>query len=210
MAAELRAAGPSDAAAAVFLAHGAGLGMDAPFMRAVAEGLAGHGLRTIRFEFPYMAATRADGKRRPPDRMPALLARFRAVVADTPTARVVLAGKSMGARVALALCREREAKDLPPSAALCFGFPFHPPGKPDRLRTDAFENLRTPTLVLQGSRDPFGTFAEAGGLGLPGCVTLRAVPDGDHGFKPRKASGRTEAGNIADAVAAAAAFIART
>lgn len=199
--------GPADAATTIVLAHGAGLGMEAPFMQAVAEGLAGQGLRVIRFEFPYMAARRADGRKRPPDRMPKLVARFGDVVDHAGGGRIVVAGKSMGARAALRLCRAREDEGRPLAGALCLGFPFHPPGKPGTSRLDAFDGLTTPTLVLQGSRDTFGGFAEAAAMPLPPCVTVTEVPDGDHGLKPRKASGRTEAGNIADAVSAAAAFI---
>lgn len=190
----------------VVLAHGAGIGMDAPFMAQTAAALGGQGVRVVRFEFPYMAKTRSDGRKRPPDRMPALLERFHAV-AEGIDGPLAVAGKSLGARVALALATERSAHGNPAAAALCFGFPFHPPGKPEISRRDSFDGLTTPTLVLQGSRDPFGSFAEAQDLDLPACVTLREVPDGDHGFKPRKASGHSVEGNIADAAKAAADFL---
>ncbi len=203
----LRIDGPEDAAVTVLFAHGAGIGMDAPYMAKSAAALGSHGVRVVRFEFPYMAKTRDDGRKRPPDRMPALLESF-AGVAETIPGPLALAGKSLGARVALALAKQRTAEGLPPAAALCFGFPFHPPGKPETSRLDSFDGLTTPTLVLQGGRDPFGTFAEAQACSLPGCVTLCEVPDGDHGFKPRKASGHTEDGNIAAAAADAAAFLA--
>ena len=74
--------GPAQARARFLFAHGAGAPMDTPFMTSIAEGLAASGLRVIRFEFPYMARRRDDGKRRGPDRMPVLLESWRAVLAD--------------------------------------------------------------------------------------------------------------------------------
>jgi hypothetical protein len=74
--------GPKDAPVSLVLAHGAGAPMDSPFMAHMAEGLGARGLRIARFEFPYMAARRRDGKKRPPDRAPVLLESWRAVIAE--------------------------------------------------------------------------------------------------------------------------------
>jgi predicted alpha/beta-hydrolase family hydrolase len=193
--------GPDDARITVAFAHGAGAPMDSEFMTAIAAKLADAGLRVARFEFPYMARRRADGKRRPPDRMPVLLQAFRDVVAALGPGTVVVAGKSMGGRVASMVADEAGAAGL-----VCFGYPFHPPGKPEKLRTEHLETLRTPALVLQGERDPFGSRDEVAGYRLSKSMTVVFLPDGDHDLKPRKASGRTREENWEEAAAHAVAF----
>jgi predicted alpha/beta-hydrolase family hydrolase len=188
----------------VFLfAHGAGAPMDSDWMDTVAAGLAGAGIRVVRFEFPYMAARRVDGRRRPPDRQPVLLATWRALI-DTfgPAGRLMIGGKSMGGRMASLVADEAGVRGL-----VCLGYPFHPPGRPDRLRTEHLEALRTPTLICQGTRDALGGRETVAGLRLGPSIRLHWLEDGDHGFKPRKASGLTEAGHLADAVRATADFI---
>jgi len=181
--------------------------MDSPFMRAFAEGLAGHGLRVARFEFPYMAATRRDGRRRPPNPGPTLLATWRAVVdALGGVAGLLVGGKSMGGRMASLLAAELEAEGRPVAGVVCLGYPFHPPGKPDSTRLDHLRTLRTPTLIVQGTRDPFGTQDEVAAYDLPESIRLHWAEDGDHHLAPRQASGRTTEQNWREAVAAVAAF----
>jgi len=90
---------------------------------------------------------------------------------------------------------------------VCLGYPFHPPGRPEKLRTEHLATLKTPTLICQGERDPFGTRDEVPGFGLSNAITLHWAPDGDHGLKPRKKSGFTEDGNMADVVTAITAFM---
>lgn len=193
--------GPDDAPIAVALAHGAGAPMDSAFMAAFAAGLADRGLRVARFEFPYMARRRAEGTKRPPDRAPVLLGCWRAVIAELGPERLVIAGKSMGGRMASLVADEAGVRGL-----VCLGYPFHPPGKPDRLRTEHLATLKTPALILQGERDPFGGREEVARYALSGAIRLSWLPDGDHGFKPRKASGRTEAENWRTAIAEMADF----
>lgn len=79
--------------------------------------------------------------------------------------------------------------------AICLGYPFHPPGKPQQLRTEHLQTLRTPALILQGERDPFGRPDEVAGYALSPRVQVRWIPHGDHSFKPTRSSGLTEAGN---------------
>jgi len=203
---DIRFDGPPDAALTVALAHGAGAPMDAPFMVAFAEGLAAAGLRAARFEFPYMAKRREDGKKRPPDRQPVLLESWRAVIAAIGRDRIVVGGKSMGGRMASLVAAELEAEGTPVRGVVCLGYPFHPPGKPERLRTEHLASLATAMLILQGERDPFGRREEVAGYDLAATVRIEWLPDGDHGLKPRKASGRTEDQNWAEAIAAIAAF----
>ena len=198
--------GPGDAAMTIALAHGAGAPMDSPFMVTMAAGLTQTGLRVARFEFPYMARRREDGKRRPPDRQPVLIETWRAVVESLGHDRLIVGGKSMGGRMASLLAAELEDEGQPPAGLVALGYPFHPPGKPDRLRVDHLQALRTPSLFLQGERDPFGRREEVGGYPLSEAIRLHWIPDGDHGFKPRKASGRTELQNREEAIEAIASF----
>ncbi len=193
--------GSPQAGTTVALAHGASAGAKTPFMNTVATGLAERGIRVARFEFPYMVRSRHDGKRRPPDRMERLLECWRDVAAQLASERLVVAGKSMGGRVASMIADEVGARGL-----VCLGYPFHPAGKPDRLRIDHLAAIRTPTLILQGERDALGARAEVESYPLARSIRIVWLPDGDHGFRPRKASGRTEAEILAAAITAMAAF----
>ncbi len=123
--------------------------MDTPFMTAIAEGLAGRGLRVARFEFAYMAARRTGGSKRPPPKVEALQEEYRAAVADLACdGPLVIGGKSMGGRVASLVADELwDAARI--VGLLCLGYPFHPRGKPDSLRIAHLERLRRPTLVCQ-------------------------------------------------------------
>jgi predicted alpha/beta-hydrolase family hydrolase len=190
--------GPDDAATTALLLHGAGTGKEHPFLAAVATGLAATGRRIVRIDFPYRAAGR-----KLPDRLPALQDALRAAAAEHRRGTLALLGKSLGGRVASTL-----ADELGAAALCCFGYPFHPPKDPTKLRTAHLTTLRTPTLILQGERDPFGARAEVAGYALAPTIAVRWLSDGDHDLAPRKASGRTAAGNLAEAIAAADAFLA--
>lgn len=202
--------GPDGAPATVLLAHGAGAPMDSPFMAAIAAGLAERGWRVVRFEFPYMARARGSGRRHGPDRLPVLQEAFRGQVrletTDHPRRALILAGKSMGGRVASLLADEL-AEGSPVRGCLCLGYPFHPPGKPLQLRTEHLATLQTPTLILQGEGDSFGRRAEVETYGLSPQVQLGWIPSGDHSFKPTRSSGRSEQENWATAVACGDAFL---
>jgi hypothetical protein len=204
--------GSGQAPATLLLAHGAGAPMDSPFMAAIATGLAERGWRVVRFEFPYMALVRGTGRRRAPDRLPVLQASFREQVRMErqawPDRPLLLGGKSMGGRVASLLVDELAASDGV-RGCLCLGYPFHPPGKPLQLRTAHLAGLHSPTLILQGERDPFGKPEEVGGYSLSPQVQVRWIASGDHSFKPSRRSGLDEAGNLAAAVGLAAAFLER-
>ena len=202
MSPELLVNGPSPADCTIVLAHGAGAPMDTDFMNAFAEALADRGLRVVRFEFPYMAERRNSGKRRPPDRMPILRGTWIQVVDSLHADRLVIGGKSMGGRIASLI-----ADDAGVSGLVCLGYPFHPPGKPDRLRIEHLQTLYTPTLIVQGERDALGNKNEVSGYDLSSEVELRWLPDGDHSFKPRRASGRTAEENWSDGVEAVHAFV---
>lgn len=169
--------GPEDAPHRFLFAHGAGAGMDASFMNEVAEALGDRGIRVVRFEFPYMAARRISGKRGgPPDRQPVLLDSWRRVIEEHGGgSSVVIGGKSMGGRMASLVADEVGARGL-----LCFGYPFHPPGKPEQVRTAHLAGLRTPALILQGTRDIFGGPDEVAGYELSPSIHVEWIDGGDH------------------------------
>ncbi len=195
--------GPKRGGVTLILAHGAGAAMDSPFMNVIAEGVAASKIRVARFEFPYMARRRTEGKRPGPDRAPVLLQTWQdAVEAWGGGDRVVVGGKSMGGRIASMIADEAGVRGV-----VCLGYPFHPPGKPDKLRTAHLEKLKTPTLILQGSRDPFGTRDEVPGYGLSRKIKLHWLEDGDHSLKPRKKSGFTLEQHLEDAVTRIVKFV---
>jgi predicted alpha/beta-hydrolase family hydrolase len=200
---DLLVEGPGDAAHTIVLAHGAGAAMDSTFMNRVSAGLTLHGMRVVRFEFPYMAKRRTEGKRGAPDREPVLRARWKEVVEQFGGGpRVVVGGKSLGGRIASMIADEVKARGL-----VCLGYPFHPPGDPSRLRTAHLVDLRTPALIVQGTRDPFGTREDVAGYTLSAAIRVAWLEAGDHSFKPPTRSGRTEAQNVEEAIAAVAGFV---
>ena len=196
--------GKENAPRTVVLAHGAGAPMVAPWMTGVAQSLAAYGLRVVRFEFPYMAQRRETGKHRGPDRSPVLLETWRTVIDQLGNPdQLVIGGKSMGGRIASMVADMEGVAGL-----LCFSYPFHPVGRPEKTRTDHLGVLLTPTLIMQGTRDPLGNTDDVAGYELSAAIKLHWLEDGDHDLKPRKASGRSHAQNLAEAVDAAVAFVA--
>ena len=133
-------------------------------------------------DFPYRLAGR-----RAPDRPPVLLA----AVVDAATQlaesagvapdRLALGGRSMGGRI----CSMAVADGLPAAALVLVSYPLHPPGRPDRLRTDHFGALRVPCLFVSGTRDAFGSPAEleAATAAIAGPVTHVWIDGGDHGLR---------------------------
>lgn len=193
--------GAEDATVRVVLAHGAGAGLDSTFLQHFAEGLVARGALVVRFEFPYMERRR-QGLRPPPDRLPVLLDTFRAVLGELgEPRRWCIGGKSMGGRIASMV-----ADELGVAGLFCLGYPFHPPKQPDKLRTDHLAELRTPSLIVQGTRDPFGTEAEVASYRLSAAIRLLWLPDGDHSFAARRASGHSTAAHVTTALDAVAAF----
>lgn len=189
----------------LILAHGAGQGMDSPFMTELTRQLAGEQLQVIRFNFPYMQTQLLTGKRRPPDREPKLLTCWRDLIRDIQAkhhGKLFIGGKSMGGRMASLIADELQVDGL-----ICLGYPFHPPGKPERLRTQHLGELRTPSLICQGERDTFGKREEISKYSLSSEIQFYWVFDGDHSFKPRKASGLSLEQNLASAASAILRFI---
>jgi predicted alpha/beta-hydrolase family hydrolase len=179
--------GPEDADITILLAHGAGAPMDSAAMTAMSAALSGTGLRVARFEFGYMAARRTSAARKPPPKAELLMGEYRAAIeALGAKGKLVIGGKSMGGRVASMIADELHAEGKV-SGLLCLGYPFHPPGKPESLRTKHLEVLATPALICQGTRDIFGSREEASAYALSNKIEILWLEDGDHDLKPRKA-----------------------
>ena len=178
--------GDAKADTTILLAHGAGAPMDSSSMNAYSGALVRAGLRVVRFEFSYMATRRTTDVRKPPPRAETLNAEYLAAVdAIDARGRLVIGGKSMGGRVASMIADDLfHAGRI--SGLLCLGYPFHPVGKPDQLRTAHLAGLKTPALIVQGTRDPFGTRAEVASYKLSKTIDILWLEDGDHDLKPRK------------------------
>lgn len=188
----------------LLLAHGAGAPMDSDYMQTLAAALGGQGLAVVRFEFPYMQVRRENGRRSPPNPMPRLLDSLREhwqALAGVHSGPLLVGGKSMGGRVASML-----ADELGASGLLCFGYPFHPPRKPEKTRVEHLAQLKTPALLLQGTRDPFGGPEEVHGYALSPVVEMHWLETADHDFKPLKRSGFSQTMMIEQAARAAALF----
>ncbi|MEQ1768320.1 MAG: alpha/beta family hydrolase [Devosia sp.] len=189
--------GPEDARVTVLLAHGAGAPMDSASMNATAKALSSAGMRVARFEFGYMAARRV-GERKPPPKAEKVIPEYFAAIDDLgPTdGPLIIGGKSMGGRVAsMAADALFDAGRI--AGLLCLGYPFHPPGRPEQLRTAHLLGLRTPALICQGTRDEFGDRHEVDEFGLSDEIEVSWLEDGDHDLKPRKAiSGFTTAQHL--------------
>lgn len=200
--------GPADSSRVLVLAHGAGAPMDSGWMNDFAALLADRSVRVARFEFAYMASRR-DGIRRPNPRAEAVLDEYRAVLEQLrgeTDAVPVIGGKSFGGRVASMIAEEQFAAGAV-RGLVCLGYPFHPMGKPEQLRTAHLAELTTPTLICQGERDIMGSRAEVEGFDLSPAITFEWAPDGDHDLKPRKASGHSFAENLAAAADGVAARV---
>lgn len=201
---------PTSPTAIVVLAHGAGAGNQHPFMTSFASQLAELGVLVISFNFPYMQIAYEQEKRRPPNKLEILLSHFNAELAlvennNSNGLPVFVVGKSMGGRIASMLaCDSTNLKGV-----CALGYPFIPPGKPEKLagRIAHFDNINIPFLVQQGERDTFGDKSLLSSLMPLPNVRVTWIPDGDHGFKPRKKSGFTEEDNIKLAVHNVTQFI---
>lgn len=178
----------------IFLfAHGAGADKNAEWMIRMNGLLVELGLDVLRFNFPYMDKRAEDGKRYPPDRQPKLLQCFAQQIEQLATnKKIIIGGKSMGGRMASLLMFDElvpESIKSKVAGIICLGFPFHPPKKPEKYRGEHLAIMKTPTLILQGERDPFGGKSEIENFPLSKAISLKIIPDGDHNFKPRVKSG---------------------
>lgn len=205
--------GPADAAQVLLLAHGAGAPMDSPFMDGIVQRLAARNCRVARFEFSYMAARREGDKRPPPNREPKLREAFWQAIAACrtvhPKAALFIGGKSMGGRIASMIADEGADQGQPLAGVICLGYPFRPPGNPDKLRVAHLQTQQTPTLIVHGTRDPFGKPDEVAGYGLAPAVQVHWIESGNHDLKPLKSSGRSGEDCWDEAAETAIAFMNR-
>jgi predicted alpha/beta-hydrolase family hydrolase len=190
-----RAAPRCRADVTLILAHGAGANQTSSFMVRFATSLAARGVDTVTFNFVY-----TEQRRRVPDRNDKLEHCYRTVIEavrggklhdDAPRRKLVIGGKSMGGRIASQVA----AAGQEGVAGLVFlGYPLHPPGRPDKLRSKHLPDIRAPMLFVQGSRDAFGTPEELRAVlaALEVAADLRVVEDGDHSFKVPKRSGMSQ------------------
>jgi uncharacterized protein len=174
--------------ALLVLAHGAGAGERHPFMVTMARGLAERGVDVMTFDFPYMRESR-----KVPDKAPVLEAAFREAVLRArdevgAAHRLFIGGKSMGGRMATHLAAQG-LEDL--RGVVVFGYPLHPPGKLEQLRTAHLPSIRVPVLIVQGERDAFGTPAELKPAiaSIQAPSTLHVVANGDHSIAVPKSAG---------------------
>lgn len=196
---------PGRAFAAIVVAHGAGSGMDHPFLVGFCRAINGLGVATLRFNFPYM-----ERGRRSPDSEPVALAAWRAAF-DAAQGRagktpVFAGGKSYGGRMA-----SMAVADGMPAAGLVFlGYPLHPPGKPDRIRDEHLYTIAIPMLFLQGTGDPFARADLLGAVTkrIGALATYVPVHGADHSFNVRGA--KRDAREVGASLAEPAANFMRT
>lgn len=202
----------SEHQAHILLTHGASQPMSSRFFATLVPMLLERGFAVTRFEFDYMRKIRETGKRRPPPRIETMFPELREAVAQLRgeignDEKLLIGGKSMGGRMGSMMADELlEAGQI--NGLVCLGYPFHPPKKPESLRTAHLADLKTPTLICQGERDPFGTREDVAGYDLSDAIRLHWVDDGDHDFGPRGRSGFTRKGNLWAAAEAMAEFAA--
>jgi predicted alpha/beta-hydrolase family hydrolase len=173
---------PPDGFATLVLGHGAGAGMDHPFMAGFARAVADEGVATMRFNFVYMER----GRRSPdPERVlrEAWRAAFESATASAGGGPVLAGGKSLGGRIA-SMC---VADGMPASGLVFLGYPLHPPGKPERIRDEHLDRIGAPMLFLHGTGDPFAKPELLAGVvkRLGGRAELVEVEGGDHSFNVR-------------------------
>lgn len=197
---------PQDARAALVLAHGAGAGMEHPFMEELSAALATQGIATLRFQFPFM-----EQRSKRPDTPAVAQAAIRAAVAQAqarmPGVPLLAGGKSFGGRMT---SQAQSASPLPGVRGLVFfGFPLHPAGKPSSSRADHLARVAVPMLFLQGTRDALADLplVRATTSRLGARATLHVVEGADHAFHVLVRSGRTDAQALEELAATARRWI---
>lgn len=197
--------GPANAPT-LLLAHGSGAPMDTPFMNEFTDFTISGGVRVVRFEFAFMAGRRTTGKKPPPPKAEKLITTFLQVLEEIEAPTVFIGGKSLGGRVASMMAQQcfdnRKIAGL-----VCLGYPFHPPGKPESLRTAHFADYNCSSLICQGENDPFGKRVEIEEYDLPNSFEFHWAPFGNHDLAPPKRSGLTKQDNWSDVGAAVARFM---
>ncbi|MDM7988931.1 alpha/beta family hydrolase [Arthrobacter sp. zg-Y877] len=173
---------PSDPDVTIVVTHGAGAGMEHPFLTGFTGALNDGGAATLRFNFPYREA----GKKFP-DRAPAAVAAWKAVMAAVEARNdggpVWACGKSFGGRMASMAV----AEGMPAAGLVYLGYPLHPPGKPEKLRDEHLYGLTLPMLFLQGTRDTFALPGELEPVAerIGPNAHVQRIEGGNHSFEVR-------------------------
>lgn len=195
---------------AALLAHGAGADRNAPALVAVAERLENAGIASLRFDYPY----RREG-RRTPDRAAVLERATREAVVELaastglPPERLVLGGRSMGGRYC-SMVAGSDTDPVPCLGLLLLGYPLHPAGRPEQLRTEHFPRLRMPVLFVSGDRDALAgrDALEQAAKAIPGPVQFHWIEGADHGYRVPRRSGRSGEDVLAEVAEVSAAWVA--
>lgn len=201
--------GPKKAGTCVVLAHGAGESSNSTFLSYFTKQLALLRHRVVRFDFPYMEERSTSGRRRPPDKESVLCDTWKSVVENLPYERLIIGGKSMGGRIATLVADELYSTGKV-AGVVCLGYPFHPSGRPEKLRIEHLQTLTTPTLIVQGEIDPFGTREEVEAFQLSPSIQLHWVPAGDHSYHVKRGSDRSLDQNLKNAMRAVEQFLFET
>jgi predicted alpha/beta-hydrolase family hydrolase len=187
----------------LLFAHGAGAGQDSDFIRFLSQCIEKEGIDVIRFNFPYMDEIQRTGKRRPPNQTRELIDCWHKTIGLYGSEEFFIGGKSMGGRIASLVANQCSAKGL-----ICAGFPFHAPGRPNNpQRLASLLAVSVPTLLVQGTRDGMGSLEDLESIPWPHQFQIEWLIDGDHSFKPRKASGWTQEGHLRSAARAMVQFM---
>ena len=196
---------PSHARWLLVLAHGAGAGMNHPFLYKLAAELSTVGIATLRYQFPYM-----EQRRRAPDRANVLTATVVAAVktasTGAPDLPLLAGGKSMGGRMSSQAAAQYPLENV--AGLVFFGFPLHPPDRPDTTRADHLVKVTIPMLFLQGSRDNLADLT----LLTPICnklnsrATLHIIDGADHSFHKPKSSAKADADVLRELAATTASW----
>ncbi len=201
--------GPKNAPT-LLLTHGSGAPMDTDFMNEFTTYAVANGIGVARFEFAFMAGRRTTGKKPPPPRAEKLIQEFTVALeqirAQNANRAIFIGGKSLGGRVASMMAQQCFG-DGKIAGLVCLGYPFHPPGKPDKLRTAHFADYTCPSLICQGENDPFGKRPEIEQYALPASFQFHWAPFGNHDMAPPKRSGLTRQDNWQSAADAVAVFM---
>lgn len=195
----------------LLLTHGAGASTSHSFFTQLISSLTRKGCHVWTFDFAYMVQALTEKKRRPPPRLPVLeneyIAIHNAVREIIGSDQLWIGGKSMGGRVACHVANDiANINNI--GGVIALGYPFHPVGKPEKLRLDVLQASLLPVFICQGERDAFGNKSEINTYTIPANIHIKHVIDGDHSFTPRKSSGRDIIDNINEVAEAIALFVA--
>lgn len=195
---------PAAGSPGVLLAHGAGTNQDHAMIVAIRDGLAAAGFPVLTFNYPY-----TEAGRKAPDSPRRLLACHRAVAGwfrSEVSPQMVMAGRSMGGRIASMLAAEGEVCD----GLILFSYPLHPAGRPENLRKDHLPDITVPVLSILGTRDALATAEQYDRWvrPLPNVTTFDSE-DADHAMRVRKASGRTNEQVLDEMIEVAAQWLGR-